>query len=50
MISEAIYDTGYFDSDDFSMKYLNMYNNWPEPEQIERAEERYIENFIVNPN
>lgn len=46
MLSSAIEDTGYFDSNDFQERYLSMYNNWPEPEQIEKAQEEYIENFI----
>lgn len=46
MIGEAIEATGYFESQKFSEEYLNMYNNWPEPDQIERAQEKFIENFI----
>lgn len=47
MIAQAVEATWYFESDAFSMEYLNMYNNWPEPEQIADAEDKFIENWIV---
>lgn len=47
MIAEAIYATGYFDSQDFKEWYLWVHNDWPSPEQIEKAEEKFIENFVV---
>lgn len=47
MLAGAIEDTWYFDSPDFAERYLSMYNNWPEPDQIEKAQEQYIENFLA---
>lgn len=46
MIAEVFEYTGYFNSDKFLQDWLNHCNNWPSPEQEERAMIKCIENFI----
>jgi hypothetical protein len=45
-IAEIFEYTEYFHSEAFQNEWLNQYNNWPSPEQEERAMEKCIENFV----